>query len=185
MNKLFTNPQYDCRAGALCRRVQPQRLRPRRPLRQRHRQLVIRQCLANPSATIVLQISSPATNAPAPANSSCAEQAGMALWIDPAQKINTVYLYAESENGFAPIEGEMPFGLTFKDSMADVEQKFGQPKVPQAPQAGWEPGLPDAGSSPDHIHYWAVYERFGVTIVYNTPFANDKNASIHSILVTK
>jgi hypothetical protein len=111
--------------------------------------------------------------------------AGMALWIDSAQKINTVYLYAESENGFAPYKGVMPFGLAFKDSMADVEQKFGQPKVVQAPQAGWTPGLPDAGSSPDHIHYWAVYERFGVTIVYNTPFANDKNASIHSILVTK
>lgn len=110
---------------------------------------------------------------------------GIALWIDPAQKVNTVYLYAESENGFAPYKGVMPFGLAFKDTMADVEQKFGQPKVVQAPQAGWTPGLPDAGSSPDRIHYWAVYERFGVTIVYNTPFANDKNARIHSILVTK
>jgi len=110
---------------------------------------------------------------------------GMALWIDPAQKINTVYLYAQGENGFAAYKGVMPFGLAFKDTMADVEQKFGQPKVVQAPQAGWTPGLPDAGGSPDRIHYWAVYERFGVTIVYNTPFANDKNASIHSILVTK
>src|SRR5215207_2079050 len=40
---------------------------------------------------------------------------GMALWIDPAQKINTVYLYAESENGFAAYKGVMPFGLAFKD----------------------------------------------------------------------
>ena len=111
--------------------------------------------------------------------------AGMALWIDPAQKINTVYLYTQGEDGFAAYKGVMPFGLASRDTMADVEQKFGQPVVVQAPQAGWTPGLPDVGSSPDHIHYWAVYERFGVTIVYNTPFANDKNATIHSILVMK
>ena len=86
-------------------------------------------------------------------------------------------------NAAAP--SALPYGLSMQDTMASVEQKFGQPKVVQAPQAGWTPGLPDAGSSPDRIHYWAVYERFGVTIVYNTPFANDKNATIRSILVTK
>src|SRR5687768_12603312 len=57
---------------------------------------------------------------------------GMALWIDPAQKINTVYLYAQGENGFAAYKGVMPFGLAFKDTMADVEQKFGQPKIGRA-----------------------------------------------------
>jgi len=113
------------------------------------------------------------------------QEAGVALWIDPNQKVNTVYLYTDASNGFAAYRGELPFSIDASDSMADVEQKLGQPRVEHAPQAGWEPGLPDAGSSPDHIHYWAVYERFGVTIVYNTPSANDKNASIHSILVTK
>jgi hypothetical protein len=43
--------------------------------------------------------------------------------------------------------------------------------------------LPDEGGSPDRIHYWAVYKRFGVTIVYYSPVPSDKNASIHAILV--
>jgi hypothetical protein len=77
----------------------------------------------------------------------------------------------------------LPYGLTMQDTMASVEQKLGQPRIAHALQAGWEPGLPDAGGSPDHIHYWAVYKRFGVTIVYNSPLANDKNATIYDVIV--
>lgn len=77
----------------------------------------------------------------------------------------------------------LPYGLTTQDTMASVEQKLGQPRVTYAPQAGWEPGLPDEGSSPDHVHYWAIYKRFGLTIVYDTPSAKDKNATIHAIRV--
>jgi len=79
----------------------------------------------------------------------------------------------------------LPFNLEMQDTMAAVEQKFGQPMVAGIPQAGWEAGLPDEGGSPDHVHYWAVYKRFGVTVVYNSPFASDKNATIHAILVNK
>jgi len=79
----------------------------------------------------------------------------------------------------------LPYGLTMQDTMATVEQKFGQPKVVYAPQAGWEAGLPDEGGPPDHIHYWAIYKRFGVTVVYNSPSAADKNATIYKILVSK
>ena len=77
----------------------------------------------------------------------------------------------------------LPYGLTTQETMAGVEQKLGQPRVTYAPQAGWEPGLPDEGSSPDHVHYWAIYKRFGLTIVYDTPSARDKNATIHAIRV--
>ena len=77
----------------------------------------------------------------------------------------------------------LPYGLTMNDTMASVEQRLGQPRVTYAPQAGWEPGLPDEGSSPDHAHYWAIYKRFGLTIVYNTPSADDKNATINTIYV--
>lgn len=77
----------------------------------------------------------------------------------------------------------LPYGLTLQDTMASVEQKLGQPRVMFAPQAGWEAGLPDAGGSPDHLRYWAVYRRFGVTIVYNTPSLMDKNATIYDIIV--
>jgi hypothetical protein len=75
----------------------------------------------------------------------------------------------------------LPYGLTAQDTMASVEQKLGQPKVTYAPQAGWEAGLPDEGSSPDHVRYWAIYKRFGLTVVYNTPSASDKSATVHAI----
>ena len=88
------------------------------------------------------------------------------------QKVETVYLYISSTiDGFAAYKGKLPLGLASTDTMADVEEKFGQPKVEHAPQAGWEPGLPDESGTPDHIHYWAIYKRFGVTVVYNSPSA--------------
>ena len=79
----------------------------------------------------------------------------------------------------------LPYGLTVQDTMAGVEQKLGQPQVVFAPQAGWESGLPDEGGSPDHLHYWAVYKRFGITIIYNTPSLFDKNATIYDIVVNE
>jgi hypothetical protein len=77
----------------------------------------------------------------------------------------------------------LPHGLTLQDTMASVEQKLGHPKVEHAPQAGWAPGLPDVGFTTDYIHYWAVYDRFGVTVIYNSPSASDKNATIYYIIV--
>ena len=77
----------------------------------------------------------------------------------------------------------LPYGLTMQDTMATVEHKLGQPKVVYAPLAGWEPGLPDQGGSPDYIHYWAIYKHFGLTVIYNTPLASDKSATIYDIIL--
>ena len=77
----------------------------------------------------------------------------------------------------------LPYGLTMQDTMATVEQKLGQPKIAHALQAGWEAGLPDEGGSPDHVHYWAIYKRFGVTVIYNTPSTSDKSATVYDIIV--
>ena len=111
--------------------------------------------------------------------------AGVALWIGQDQKVETAYLYPNKVSDFGAYKGKLPLGLSSIDTMASVEDKFGQPKVEHAPQAGWEPGLPDESGTPDHIHYWAVYKRFGVTIIYNSPSATDKGATIHAILVSK
>jgi hypothetical protein len=111
--------------------------------------------------------------------------AGLALQIGEGQKVETVYLYPNTIAGFAAYKGTLPLGLSSNDTMASVEDKFGQPKVEHAPQAGWEPGLPDESGTPDHTHYWAMYKRFGVTIVYNSPSATDKGATIYAILVNK
>lgn len=113
------------------------------------------------------------------------DTAGMALWTSQDQKIETVYLYPNRSDGFEAYKGTLPLGLSADDTMASVEDKFGQPKVDQAPQAGWVPGMPDASGTPDHVHYWAVYKRFGVSIVYNSPSATDKGSTIYTILVSR
>jgi hypothetical protein len=77
----------------------------------------------------------------------------------------------------------LPYGLVTQDTMASVEEKLGQPKVEHAPQAGWQPGLPDYGFTPDYVHYWAVYERFGFTVIYNSPSPVDKNATIYKVIL--
>jgi hypothetical protein len=110
---------------------------------------------------------------------------GMALWINSDKMVKTVYLNLNNADGFAAYKGELPLGLASNDTMATVEQKFRQPIEVHAPQAGWTSGLPDEGSSPDHVHYSAIYKRFGVTIIYNSPSANDKGATIHAILFSK
>ena len=111
--------------------------------------------------------------------------AGMAFVTGQSQKVETVYLYPNKSAGFAAYKGILPLSLSANDTMATVEAKLGQPKVAQAPQAGWQPGLPDASGTPDHLHYWAAYKRFGLTIVYNSPSATDKGATIYAILVGK
>ena len=111
--------------------------------------------------------------------------AGMALLIGEDQKVETVYLYPSTISDFAAYKGTLPLGLSATDTMASVQDKFGQPRVQQAPQAGWQPGLPDESGTPDRIHYWAMYKRFGLTIVYNTPSATDRGATIHAILVSR
>lgn len=109
--------------------------------------------------------------------------AGMALWMDSDQKVESVFLYPGKDDGFDAYQGELPFGLTFTDTMEMVEQKLGRPMEIHAPQAGWLPGLPDEGIAPDHTHYQAIYKRLGMTIIYNSPSANDKGATIHALLI--
>jgi hypothetical protein len=111
--------------------------------------------------------------------------AGLSLWIGQNQKVEMAYLYPNKTSDFGAYKGELPLGLSPKDTMASVEDKFGWPKVEYVPQAGWEPRLPDEGGTPDHIHYWAMYKRLGVTIIYNSPSATDKGATIYAILVSK
>ena len=108
---------------------------------------------------------------------------GVALQVNSHKIIEQVYLYVDGTGGFAVFSGELPYNIAIEDTMGEVEQKLGYPIVPQMPQLGWSPRLPDAGGTPDHIHYWAVYKQFDLTIVYNSPSPEDKNAGIHMIVI--
>jgi hypothetical protein len=120
-------------------------------------------------------------------NCSPAEQfqlckdAGIALWADSDQIVTTIYLYSGGTDGFKRYRGELPFGLTFYDPMWRVQEKL---RDLNADGSLHQAGLPDEASSPDLIHYWAIYKRFGMTIIYNSPFA-DEDAYIYAIVVNK
>lgn len=103
---------------------------------------------------------------------------GMALLINVNQIVETVYLYLNNAEGFGSYQGELPFGLKFYDTMGAVEYKLKRRGVGNA-------GLPHSGDTPDHLHYWANYQQASLTIIYNSPSAEDEAATIYAILVSK
>jgi hypothetical protein len=108
------------------------------------------------------------------------KEVGMALWIDTDQIVKTIYLYAGYTDGFKRYQGELPFGLSFYDPMWLVHEKL---RDSNADDILNQAGLPEESGSPDHAHYWAIYNRFGITIIYNSPFANE-DAYIYAIAVS-
>jgi hypothetical protein len=109
----------------------------------------------------------------------------MVLAVDSAQEVQNVFLYPGDSEGFTAYQGELPFGLALTDTMEMVEEKLGYPIEIHAPQAGRVPRLPDEGITTDHFHYTATYQQFGLTVIYNTPSASDKNATIYAIQVNQ
>ena len=105
------------------------------------------------------------------------QEAGIALWLDTHQIVKMVYLCLNNVNGFGAYKGELPFGLKFYDNLGAVEYKLKERGVSNT-------GLPDEATTPDHLHYWAMYKQVGMTIVYNEPYP-DEDASIYAILVSK
>lgn len=109
------------------------------------------------------------------------KDAGIAFWTDADQIVKVVYLYAGDASGFRRFRGQLPYGLSFYDPMWRVQEKLSDPDTDNTLQ---QFGLPDEGISPDHMHYWAVYKQLGMTVIYNSPSA-DEDAYIYAILVSK
>ena len=109
------------------------------------------------------------------------EDAGMALWTDSDLIVKTVYLYAGNSAGFRRYRGQLPYGLSFYDPMWRVEEKLRDLNANDTLQ---QLGLPDEGVSPDHMYYRAVYRRFGMTVIYNSP-GKDEDAYIYAIVVSQ
>ena len=105
---------------------------------------------------------------------------GMALWIDESQIVQMVYLYAGNVDGFRRYRGKLPFDLSFYDPMWKVEEKLKDPNADNTIQLS---GLLDETGSPDHVHYWVIYNHLNMTVIYNSPGA-DEDAYIYAILVT-
>jgi hypothetical protein len=108
---------------------------------------------------------------------------GMALLIGSSHIVEGVFLYLNksaglmpNEDNFTPYRGTLPYGLKFYDTMAGVEYKLNRLGI-------GDHGLPDSGTTPDHMHYTATYQDVGLTIIYNSPI--DDDAMIHAIFLSK
>jgi len=100
----------------------------------------------------------------------------IALWIDANQTVETVYLYLNNGDGYAAYTGKLPFDLKFYDTMGAVEYKLNRKGIGHN-------GLPDATAVVDHFHDCALYKEAGITVLYNSPFA-DEDATIYAVLVS-
>jgi len=109
------------------------------------------------------------------------KDAGMAFWGDSSQIVKMVYLYSGNTDGFRRYRGELPYGLTFYDPMWRVQEKLSDPDTGNPLQ---QLGLPDEVGSPDHMHYWALYKRLGMTVIYNSP-GKDEDAYIYAIMMSQ
>jgi hypothetical protein len=103
--------------------------------------------------------------------------AGVALVMDADQKVESVILYPGEDDGFTAYQGELPFQLKINDTREAVETKLKEQRVGT--------GTPNEQGLFDHTHCWATYYAAGLTIIYNSPSADDKGATIHAILVGK
>jgi hypothetical protein len=113
----------------------------------------------------------------------CSE-AGIAFWSDANQIVKMVYLYSGNTEGFRRYRDELPFGLSFYDPMWRVEEKLRDLETDDTSPLTLKAGLPDEGVTPDHMHYWAMYKRFSMTVIYNSP-GDDEDAYIYAIAVNK
>lgn len=105
------------------------------------------------------------------------KEIGMASGINSNQIVETVFLYLEDTDGFKAYQGELPYGLKANDSRETVEAKLKEQRVGT--------GRPNEEGLFDHTHCWATYYSAGLTIIYNSPSADDKGATMHAILVEK
>jgi hypothetical protein len=103
------------------------------------------------------------------------KEMGLVLGVNSDQVVETVFLNLEDTDGFSAYQGKLPFGLNINDSREAVEATLKEQRVGT--------GAPNAEGPFDHTHCWATYYAAGMTIIYNSPSADDKNATMHAIIV--
>jgi len=103
------------------------------------------------------------------------KEIGLVLGVHSNGVVETLFLYLENTDGFTAYQGELPFRLKINDSREAVEAKLKEQRVGT--------GMANEEGVFDRTHCWATYYAAGLTIIYNSPSANDKNATMHAIIV--
>jgi hypothetical protein len=105
------------------------------------------------------------------------EEIGMTLETNANQVIESVFIYLKNTESFNTYKGELPFNLELDDSRETVESKLRQQRVGT--------GVPNERGQFDRTHCWATYYSAGMTIIYDSPSADDRAARMHAIVVTR
>jgi hypothetical protein len=88
------------------------------------------------------------------------------LWKDG--RLTTIFLYAQGADGFDAWPGDLPSGLTLRDTRADVEARLGKPA-----KTGGE-GV---------IDFWADY-RDGIHVTYASKSTTSMTSRVHHLALT-
>jgi hypothetical protein len=105
------------------------------------------------------------------------KQMGLVLGISSNQAVQTIFLYLENTDGFTAYRGNLPFQLKANDNREAVEAKLKEQRVGT--------GVANEEGLFDRTHSWATYYAAGMTVIYNSPSAQDKGATMHAIIVGK
>lgn len=79
-----------------------------------------------------------------------------------------ILLFAQGADGYSQYQGELPYGLSWSDTRAEVEQKL---------------GLPSKSFGEGRLPYSVLYEDLGLQVNYDTPSMEDMSARIHHLVV--
>lgn len=79
--------------------------------------------------------------------------------------LEEIEVFAEGVNGYTQYAGDLPYGLSFNDTLSDVERKIGK-----AEESGREKLICRAG-----YEYWASYRGLGVEVRYKS-----RKAPVHA-----
>jgi hypothetical protein len=95
-------------------------------------------------------------------------RSGIEFTIGETGRVRTVFLYAQGADGFQAYTGQMPFGLRWSDTRADIEARL---------------GTPDYIGGTDSTNVWTSYKSRGILIFYDTFAPDDMSAHMHHISI--
>jgi hypothetical protein len=83
--------------------------------------------------------------------------------------ITSIFFYADRADGFSAFSGELPGGLTWSDTRADVERKLGAPQV-----SGGNGAIP----------FWSGFQG-GVSVTYRDTSTTAQDNPLHHVALVR
>lgn len=90
---------------------------------------------------------------------------GLSLLLD-GDRIKTIFVYAEGADGFTAYPGELPSGLTWTQTRADVEARLGPPR-----ESGGDGVIP----------FWAEYGDGSLSVTYTLLSTTERANRLHHL----